>query len=61
MIGRARDPGTEVPGAATQHTIFAYYNFARRHMTLKETPAMASGLENHVWSIRELIEESAKF
>jgi len=40
---------------------FAYYNFARRHMTLKETPAMASGLENHQWTIRELIEESAKF
>ena len=31
-------------------------------MTLKtETPAMASGIKNHVWSIRELIEESAKF
>jgi len=29
-------------------------------MTLKETPAMASWLENHVWSIRELIEESAE-
>jgi hypothetical protein len=33
----------------------------RKHMTLKETPAMASGLEDHVWTIRELIEESAKF
>jgi transposase-like protein/IS1 family transposase len=41
---------------------FAFYNFARVHMTLKtETPAMASGLEDHVWTIRELIEESAKF
>lgn len=40
---------------------FAHYNFSRKHMTLKETPAMASGLENHVWTIRELIEESAKF
>ena len=39
---------------------FAYYNFARKHMTLKETPAMASGLADHVWTIRELIEESAK-
>jgi IS1 family transposase len=39
---------------------FAFYNFCRKHMTLKETPAMASGLENHVWTIRELIEESAK-
>lgn len=32
----------------------------RKHMTLKETPAMASGLADHVWTIRELIEESAK-
>ncbi len=40
---------------------FAYYNFCRKHMTLKETPAMASGLEDHIWTIRELIEESAKF
>jgi hypothetical protein len=41
---------------------FAFYNFGRAHMTLKtETPAMASGLENHIWTIRELIEESANF
>jgi hypothetical protein len=40
---------------------FAYYNFARNDMTLKETPAMASGLESHVWTIRELIEQSTKF
>ena len=40
---------------------FAGYNFGRKHMTLKETPAMASGLEDHAWTIRELIEESAKF
>ena len=40
---------------------FAFYNFGRVHMTLKETPAMASGLADHVWTIRELIEESAKF
>lgn len=40
---------------------FAFYNYCRKHMTLKETPAMASGLENHIWTIRELIQESAKF
>jgi len=39
---------------------FAFYNYCRKHMTLKETPAMASGLADHVWTIRELIEESAK-
>jgi hypothetical protein len=30
-------------------------------MKLKETAAMASGLENQAWTIRELIEESAMF
>ncbi len=34
---------------------FAYYNFCRVHKTLKTTPAMASGITDHVWTIAELI------
>lgn len=34
---------------------FAYYNFCRVHSTLRVTPAMESGLTNHVWSIAELL------
>jgi hypothetical protein len=34
---------------------FAYYNFCRRHQTLRVTPAMESGLTDHVWTIGELI------
>jgi IS1 family transposase len=34
---------------------FAYYNFCRVHMTLKTTPAVASGLTDHVWSVQELL------
>jgi transposase-like protein/IS1 family transposase len=34
---------------------FAYYNFCRVHKTLKRTPAMAQGLTDHVWTVRELI------
>jgi hypothetical protein len=30
------------------------YNFCRVHQTLRVTPAMESGLSNHVWSIAEL-------
>ena len=30
---------------------FAYYNFCRVHKTLRVTPAMESGLTDHVWSI----------
>ncbi len=33
----------------------AHYNFCRVHETLRMTPAMASGLTDHVWSIAELL------
>ena len=33
---------------------FMYYNFCRVHTTLRVTPAMESGLSNHVWNIEEL-------
>jgi IS1 family transposase len=32
-----------------------YYNFGRVHMTLKTTPAVASGVADHVWTIEEII------
>jgi IS1 family transposase len=36
---------------------FAHYNFCRKHRSLKgETPAMAHGITNHVWTVRELLE-----
>lgn len=34
---------------------FMYYNFGRVHQTLKQTPAMAAGLANHVWSVEEIV------
>ena len=34
---------------------FMYYNFVRIHQTLRITPAMASGVSSHVWSIEEVI------
>jgi IS1 family transposase len=34
---------------------FMYYNFAKVHMTLKKTPAMAAGISDHVWSLDEVI------
>lgn len=34
---------------------FAYYNFCRIHSSLKKTPAMAQGLADHVWTIKELV------
>jgi hypothetical protein len=40
-------------GNASVHAV--YYNFARIHQTLRITPAMASGLSNHVWSREEIV------
>lgn len=34
---------------------FAHYNFCRKHRTLKQTPAMAAGLTDHLWSVNELL------
>jgi len=34
---------------------FAYYNFCRVHSTLRVTPAMETGLTDHVWNIEELL------
>jgi IS1 family transposase len=33
---------------------FMYYNFCRRHQTLKTTPAIAAGLTDRIWSLRDL-------
>ncbi len=34
---------------------FAWYNFCRIHSTIRVTPAMQSGLTNHVWNFQELL------
>ena len=35
---------------------FMYYNFVKRHTTLRMTPAMAAGLENEFWSVADLVD-----
>jgi IS1 family transposase len=35
---------------------FAYYNFVKRHNTLRATPAMAAGIERDFWTVRDLVE-----
>jgi len=37
---------------------YAYYNFCRVHKSLRVTPAMESGIADHQWSVRELLEAS---
>src|SRR5207302_11156245 len=35
---------------------FAYYNFCKHHITVKTTPACAAGIEDHQWTVAELVE-----
>lgn len=34
----------------------AYYNFCKRHITIRCTPAMAAGVESSQWEVAELVE-----
>ena len=36
-----------------------YDNFCWKHGTLKTSPAVAAGLTDHVWTVRELLEKAA--
>ena len=36
---------------------FAYYNFVKRHNTLRCTPAMAAGIERDFWKVSDLIKQ----
>jgi len=38
---------------------FAYYNFVKRHSTIRCTPAMAAGVTNSFWSVGNLVEAAA--
>lgn len=38
---------------------FAYYNFVKRHNTLRCTPAMAAGIERDFWTVGNLVEAAA--
>lgn len=37
---------------------FAYYNFVKRHSTVRATPAMAAGVTPRQWSVADLVEAS---
>jgi hypothetical protein len=34
---------------------FVVYNFARKHQTLKMSPAMAAGITDKLWSIADIV------
>jgi hypothetical protein len=37
---------------------YAHYNFVRMHRTIRCTPAMAAGVVDRLWTVRELIERA---
>ncbi len=44
-----------------QAIFIVWYKFGRKHETLKgRTPAMASWLADHAWSMKELMTEAAR-
>jgi transposase InsO family protein len=47
---------------AMQAIFFAWYNLCRKHESLGgETPAMASNLTDHAWTIKKLIETASAY
>jgi len=34
---------------------FMFYNFCRIHSSLRITPSMAAGIDDHVWSMEEVV------
>ena len=40
---------------------FAHWNWVQYHGTLKTTPAVAAGVANHQWNVRELIERTSSY
>jgi hypothetical protein len=61
LVGCAIAPTARGAYAFCLRKLFvAWYNFALKHERLRgKTPAMASQLTDHVWTIKELIERAA--
>ncbi|HMO83653.1 MAG TPA: hypothetical protein PKC18_01900 [Lacipirellulaceae bacterium] len=45
---------------AMQAIFVAWYNFCRKHETIKATPAVAARLAEKAWTMRELLERAAR-
>jgi hypothetical protein len=44
---------------AMMNAFFGVYNFCKVHGTIRTTPAVAAGVTEHVWTVRELIEKTS--
>lgn len=41
---------------ASMGLTYGYYNFVKQHRSIRCTPAMAAGVSNRLWSVRDLVE-----
>ena len=57
LLRMGRDPMENFVAAVGLH--FAYYNFCKRHNTIKTTPAMAAGVARKQWTIADLLTYTA--
>jgi len=40
--------------------LYAWYNWCRKHSTIKTTPAVAAGLASEPWTLEKLLTEATK-
>jgi len=53
------DKRVTVELAAAIALYVAHYNYCRYHRTIRSTPAMATGVAGHPWTVAELLEQAA--
>jgi len=41
---------------ASMGLTYCYYNYCKMHRTIRCTPAMAAGVSNRIWSVRDLVD-----
>ena len=59
MLTKAHSKSLRHP-KAMQALFVAWFNFCRKHETIKQTPAMAAGLVSREWTLAELIAQAAE-
>jgi len=57
-LGYSKDLEMHKAGVALH---FGIYNFVRRHLTLKTTPAVAAGIEEKPWILERVVEMTADY
>jgi hypothetical protein len=57
-LSRRNARGENLKAAVSLH--FGHYNFVRLHCSLRNTPAIAAGVSDKLWTLEELIEHTSR-